>query len=118
MNTKYKLNLDNYAELEKTLEDQKNAYLESNDELVKNLIFKRKSGLILVLLPIMFLVYYLDIKIEKIVFEILKNPYLPKDCLVKLAEVKQQYTNEELYQLWLILKHLIAQRAFLRRSVI
>ena len=36
MNTKYNLDLDNYAELEKTLEDQKNAYLESKDELVKS----------------------------------------------------------------------------------
>ena len=36
MNTKYNLNLDNYAELEKTLEDQKNAYLEAKDELVKS----------------------------------------------------------------------------------
>ena len=36
MNAKYNLNLDTYAELDKKLEDQKNAYLEAKDELVKS----------------------------------------------------------------------------------
>ena len=111
MNTKYKLNLDNYAELEKTLEDQKNAYLESNDELVKSDTNLREekwiidSGLSVEKFTDHVFSLLSEHKNRKIVFEILKNPYLPKDCLVKLAEVKQQYTNEELYQIWLVLKH-------------
>ena len=111
MNAKYNLNLDNYAELEKKLEDQKNAYLEAKDELVKsdtNLKEEKwitDSGLAVEKFTDHVFSLLSEHKNRKIVFEILKNPYLPKDCLVKLAEVKQQYTNEELYQLWLVLKH-------------
>jgi len=110
-NKNYSLNLEDFAELEKSLEKQYNLYLEVNDELVKSDTNLREekwitdSGLADAKFTEHVFSLLSEHKNKRIVFEILKNPYLPKECLVKLTEVKQRYTNEELYQLWLVLKH-------------
>jgi len=42
---------------------------------------------------------------KKLVFELLKNHHLPEEYLTYLADIKDYYFNDELYLLWLILKH-------------
>jgi hypothetical protein len=42
---------------------------------------------------------------KKLVFELLKNPYFPQEYLSELVDVQATYSNDELYLLWLILKH-------------
>ena len=96
---KYNLNLEDYTELEKTLSYHHKLYLKLHNEHVisdTNLrqeewitnsdlssgkfgkdIFKTLS----------------EHKNKKIVFEVLKNPYFPKEYLLELVDVQESYSS-------------------------
>jgi hypothetical protein len=42
---------------------------------------------------------------KKLVFELLKNHHFPEEYLTALADIQKTYSSDELYLLWLILKH-------------
>jgi len=42
---------------------------------------------------------------KKLVFELLKNHHFPEKYLTALADIQKTYSSDELYLLWLILKH-------------